>query len=151
MSKLDKIAARAITYRSHPTVLLWYLSAVVFFIGVGFIELFTPVSQAMLVIEMREFIPGIPIIWGTLGVLSFAAEMAGVATDNKYLTKAAATMYVILWFFAGGVYLTGGYIVLFMAVALPHLLFWAWNYAVRYDHARIVREVRGLIKQLTLR
>lgn len=126
------------TYRSTPLVMLWYLSALVFFVGVGFIDS----SQAMLGTEMRELIPAIPVIWGTLGLLSLAAEMLGVALDARFLTRSAAAMYVTLWVFAGTVYIIGGHYVLFFAVSLPHLLFWAWNFAVRYDHERIVRETK---------
>ena len=139
------------TYRSTPLVILWYISALAFFVGLGFIDIVTPASQALLGTEMRELLPLVPVGWGILGVLSVAAEMLGVAIDSRYLTRAATIAYVVLWAFAGGIYLTGGYLVLFFAVSLPHFLFWAWNLVVRYDHARIVREVRSLLHFLAFR
>lgn len=149
MSRLKRIARRAYIYHETPLVALWYLSAIAFFVGLGIIDQFPVARQALLSVEMRELVGWVPLAWGVTGLLAVVAELAGVFFDSRLLTRAASYVYFALWVFAGMMYLTGGYFVLLVGIAIPHALFWAWNFAVRYEHNRIVDEVKRAFRWIT--
>lgn len=137
----------ATRYYPSPIVLLWFLSATAYYVAAAIVGPLHSDRPTLLFSEMYEFAPWLPVVWGLIGLASIVMEFVGVYLNIRLFTRLFSMIQVVLWVFAGGLYIIGGYIMLLFAVALPHIGFWAWNQAVRYDHNRIVKEVRSGFKE----
>lgn len=146
MSKRQQLIDYLIKYTPTPIVWLFLLQATAAYVSFGIVDPLTPGFQMLLFEEMFELMLWVPVVWGIIGVVSVVMEFVGVAFDNALITRVFAYLQVALWFFAGIVYLKSGLVMLFLIIALPQMLFWMWNQTVRYDHARVVGEVKRTFK-----
>lgn len=134
MGRVMKLREAVRNYADTPLVWLFFLSTFGFYMSIGVVSPLL-IEHPILFGTMTMLGPWVPIIWGLIGLASLAVAVVAIYYHNKLLTKIFSTVQVILWVYAGAAYLQSGIFMLFVAVALPHVLFWAWNYTVRYDQA----------------
>lgn len=114
--------------------------------GIGFalFNKFSGVSKSSLYQAMYEVGPHIPILWGILAIA--AATLAMLLLITRILGvvgEASSMMGFLVWLYAAFIYLDGGFYLVLITVALPHVYFWGWYYTRVKWWAR-TKKARGL-------
>ena len=130
--------------------LIYPFLLVTFSYGVGFVFFggTTAVHDSSLYLAMTHIAPLTPLIWGTIAILVIVVGIYVLLADKPPVGKVTALVGFALWFFAGMCYaLTGGWLTL-VSVALPSMMFWAWQY---FSLSRFRREDVADIEDHTYR
>lgn len=104
----------------HPLALLFMLATLAY--GIGFLIL--PYSKILgtssLFVTMAGFGTHIVIFWGVACILSVVVTLLGYRT--------ATLLGWAVWVFAALCYVLDGNWLVLVAVSIPNMLFWLWQY-----------------------
>ena len=135
MIKIRSFIDNAYDYTDNPLAWLFFLSSFGFYVALGVVAPLTD-PDPVLYLEMVNHVKYAPVVWGVIGLLSLVLFAIGVYLRSKVAIRIFSAIQVSLWVYAGIAYFTSGVFSLFVAAALPHILFWAWNYVERKPRAR---------------
>lgn len=125
---LSRITSSARGETFNPLMYPSLICTLVYGLGFTVFSWWDSVSHSSLYTAMVEINPNIPVIWGSLAVLTIIVGFTFLLFNIPPAGKVSGLFGFMLWVFAGFCWwLTDGQFVVF-AVALPNLWFWIWQY-----------------------
>lgn len=127
--------------------LLWPFLFTTFVYGMGFTAFVwvDSIHYSSLFVAMTTIHPWIPFIWGTVAALTIIVGITFLLFNIPPAGKISGLIGFMVWVFAGFCWaLTGGWF-LTLALAIPNMWFWIWQYlSLSYFGAQDAEDARSL-------
>lgn len=110
--------------------LIWPFLFCVTMYGIGFtlFPQFSWVNSSSLFQSFFMVHDWLPRIWGIGAVLAGGSAISMMLLRKPFLGGTAAMLGFLVWLFAGILYISNGYILVFLTVSVPNMYFWVFYY-----------------------
>lgn len=112
----------------NPLIYPFLISTLAYGIGFLFFAGTADVGKSSLFVAMSSVLPGAPQIWGAVAIATIIMGVYFLFFDRPTWGRVSGLFGFMVWVFACCTWILTGAFLVFVAVGVPNLIFWFWQY-----------------------